>query len=300
MSALSRILDDMSNDTVTDRADHADRVEPLEPVGQADRAGSEEREERKEREEPEGDTVTELVRLLDALDALPDSIRLRARSYDLLHLTPGAPVVDVGCGTGLAVAELTRRGARATGVDLSEPMVAEGRRREPGADLRVGDARELPFQDGELAGYRAEKLYHEFGDPARALSEARRVLAADGRVVLIGQDWDTFVIDSDTPALTRTIVHARADLIPAPRAARAYRALLLDAGFDDVTVEVHTGVLTGPLMLPMLARTAGAARDAGAVTADDAGTWMAEQTERARTGRLLLAVPLFVAAARRP
>ncbi|MGJ6963641.1 methyltransferase domain-containing protein [Streptosporangium sp. G11] len=241
-----------------------------------------------------------MVRLLDALDALPDSVRMRARSYDLLHLTPGAPVVDVGCGTGLAVAELTGRGARATGVDLSESMITEGRRREPGADLRVGDARELPFQDGELAGYRAEKLYHEFGDPSGALGEARRVLAADGRVVLIGQDWDTFVIDSDIPALTRTIVHARADLIPAPRSARAYRALLLDAGFDDVTVEVHTGVLTGPMVLPMLAGTADAARDAGAITAEDAGTWMAEQAERARTGRLLLAVPLFVAAARRP
>ncbi|GAA4181696.1 methyltransferase domain-containing protein [Streptosporangium oxazolinicum] len=265
----------MSNDTVTDHADHLERATP------------------------EGDPVTELFRMLDALDALPDSVRLRARSYDLLHLAPGAPVVDVGCGTGLAVAELTRRGARATGVDLSEPMVAEGRRREPGADLRVGDARELPFQDGELAGYRAEKLYHEFDDPAGALGEARRVLAADGRVVLIGQDWDTFVVDSDTPALTRTIVHARADLIPAPRAARAYRALLLDAGFDDVTVEVHTGVLDGPPALPMLVRTAGAARAAGAVTGDDADRWMAEQAERARTGRLFLAVPLFVAAARR-
>ncbi|WP_440067787.1 methyltransferase domain-containing protein [Streptosporangium sp. OZ121] len=275
----------MSNNTTANRADHA---------GDAGRA------EWEGREEPGGDPVIALIRVLDALDALPDFVRLRARSYDLLNLTPGASVVDVGCGTGLAVAEMAGRGARVTGVDLSELMIAEGRRREPGADLRVGDARELPFLDGELAGYRAEKLYHELDDPAGALGEARRVLAADGRVVLIGQDWDTFVIDSDTPALTRTIVHTRADLIPTPHVARAYRALLLDAGFDDVTVEVHTAVLTGPLMLPVLARTAGAARDAGAITADDADGWMAEQAERARTGRLLLAMPLFVAAARRP
>ncbi len=43
-----------------------------------------------------GDTVTELVRLLDAFDALPDSVLLRARSCGPLHLTPGAPVGDVG------------------------------------------------------------------------------------------------------------------------------------------------------------------------------------------------------------
>ncbi|WP_433762573.1 hypothetical protein [Nocardia sp. CA-135398] len=51
-----------------------------------------------------------------------------------------------------------------------------------------------------------------------------------GRIVLAGQDWDAFVIDSDTPDLTRTIVAARADTITNPRAARRYRNLLLDAG----------------------------------------------------------------------
>ncbi|MEU4533762.1 hypothetical protein AB0G15_02740 [Streptosporangium sp. NPDC023825] len=61
-------------------------------------------------------------------------------------------------------------------------------------------------------------------------------------------------------------------------------------------MEVHAGVLTGPPVLPMLVGTAGAAR---AITEDDAGTWIAEQAGRARTGRLFVAVPLFVAAARR-
>ncbi len=44
---------------------------------------------------------------------------LRAASCDLLRLSPGAAVVDVGCGTGRAVAEPSRRGRRAVGGDLS-------------------------------------------------------------------------------------------------------------------------------------------------------------------------------------
>ena len=60
-------------------------------------------------------------------------------------------------------------------------------------------------------------MNHVLDDPARAAGEARRVLAPGGRIVLIGQDWDTFVIDADDAALTRTIVHARADLVPTPR-----------------------------------------------------------------------------------
>ncbi|GAA4234164.1 SAM-dependent methyltransferase [Streptosporangium album] len=248
----------------------------------------------------EDDPVSGLIRLLDAVDALPSSVALRAHSYGLLDLAPGAPVVDVGCGVGRAVAEMAEHGAEAVGVDVSEQMIAVGRRRRPGADLRVGDAYALPFQDGQLAGYRAEKVYHELGDPARALGEARRVLAPGGRIVLIGQDWDTFVIDSDHPGLTRTIVHARADTIAAPRAARGYRNLLLDAGFDDVAVEVRTGVFSDELMLPALSGIADAACAAGAITPDQAATWTAEQAGRARDGRLFMAVPLFVAAARRP
>ncbi|GAA2998853.1 methyltransferase domain-containing protein [Streptosporangium longisporum] len=248
----------------------------------------------------------ELFRRLDAIESHPGLVRPRLRSYDLLGVAPGALVADVGCGTGLAVAEMTGRGARAVGVDLSEQMIVEARRHRPGADLRVGDARELPFRDGELTGYRADKVYHDLDDPAAALGEARRVLAPGGRVVLAGQDWDTLVVESDTPALTRAVVHARADLVRAPRAARAYRNLLLEAGFDDVTVEVHTAVFTGPEVLPLVAATAaavgasGASGASGAVTRDDVDAWVAEQTGRARTGRLFVAVPIFVAAARRP
>jgi hypothetical protein len=55
-------------------------------------------------------------------------------------------------------------------------------------------------------------------------------------------------------------------------------------------VEVHTTVVTDGTMLPLLAALAG----------DDDAAWLAEQYERARTGRLFVAVPMFLAAARRP
>lgn len=232
-----------------------------------------------------------LIALLDRADVLPGAAELRARTYDLLH--PGSPVVDVGCGAGRAVAELNERGVRAIGVDISEQMVAAARTRWPGGDFRLGDAYRLPLGDGEVAGYRADKVFHDLDAPARALAEARRVLAPGGRVVLVGQDWDTIVIDSDFPLVTRNIVHARAVATTNPRAARQYWALLLDAGSSEVTVEVHTAVFTDAAMLPMLTGMAEVARAGGV----DTRAWLAEQTERARAGRLFVAVPLFVAAA---
>ncbi|WP_235995697.1 methyltransferase domain-containing protein [Nonomuraea montanisoli] len=244
--------------------------------------------------------TSELVTLLDAADTLPGATALRGRSYELLRLEAGAPAVDVGCGTGRAVAELRERGARPIGVDLSADMIGIARDRWPGADFRMGDAYDLPLGDGEVAAYRADKVFHELGDAERALREAVRVLSPGGRVALAGQDWDAIVIDSGHPLVTRAIVHARADQIPDPRAARRYRDLLLTGGFTDVHVEVHTAVLTDAALLPMATNQARAALAAGAITQDEHDAWLADQHDRARRGRLLLAVPMFLAAATRP
>jgi SAM-dependent methyltransferase len=242
---------------------------------------------------------TELIRLLDTADAIPAAAMLRARSYDLLRLQPGDVAVDVGCGAGRAVAELRDKGIKAVGVDTSAEMIGVARARWPGADFHVGNACELPFHDSEIAGYRADKVFHEIAEAARALTEAKRVLAPGGRIVLIGQDWDAFIIDSDHPALTRTIVHSRADLTSNPRAARGYRNLLLDAGFHEVEVKVHVGVFTDGMMLGMLTGIAMAVHAAGVITREQYETWTGEQTRRAEQGRMFLALPLFVASATR-
>ncbi|CAM5267026.1 methyltransferase domain-containing protein [Streptomyces aurantiogriseus] len=244
------------------------------------------------KEQPHTDA---LIARLDAADRLPGAGELRAYSYDLM--VPAGSVVDVGCGAGRAVAELTGRGVAAVGVDADERMIAIARARWPHADFRVADACALPLPDHSTQAYRADKVFHELAEPERALAEARRVLAPGGRAVLVGQDWDTVVVDSDDPALTRTLVHARADLVTAPRAARAHRTLLLEAGFRDVTVDVRTTVLTGPAALPFLAGLAEAVCAAGAVTRERAAGWVAGQRARAAKDRLFVAVPMFVASA---
>ena len=246
------------------------------------------------------EAVEALIRQLDVVDDSPGAAALRARSYELLHAAQGALVVDVGCGAGRAVAELTEQGAGVIGIDISDQMIALARERWPRGEFRAGDANALAFGDGQAAGYRADKVIHTLADPGRALAEARRVLAQAGRIVLCGQDWDTFVIDSSDPELTRTIVRKRADQVASPRAARQYRSLLLDAGFRDVTVEVHTGVFTGASFLPVLTRLAEACCEQGAVKLAQADAWIADQRQRARADRLFAAVPIFMAAATNP
>lgn len=229
--------------------------------------------------------MSSLLAVLDAVEAQPVAVELRARSYELLGDLIGRTVVDAGCGSGRAVAELAERGARAVGVDLDPEMIAVARERWPAGEFHVGDACELPLETGSVSYYRADKVLHMLDDPARAVAEARRVLAPGGRAVLLGQDWDTIAIDSDEPETTRRLVHTKADSFPSPRVARRYRNLLLDAGFTDPVVEVHTGVFTDDTALALLHRIT------------DEESWLAEQAERARTNRIFVALPMFLVAA---
>ncbi|WP_430502478.1 methyltransferase domain-containing protein [Micromonospora trifolii] len=229
--------------------------------------------------------MSSLLAVLDAIETEPAAVELRTRSYELLGDLTGRTVVDAGCGSGRAVAELAERGAHAVGVDLDPKMIAVARQRWPAGEFHVGDATELPLETGSATYYRAEKVLHVLDDPARAVAEARRVLAPGGRAVLLGQDWDMIAVDSDEPDTARRLVHAKADSLPSPRIARRYRNLLLDAGFTDPIVEVHTAVFTDDTALDLLKRIT------------DEEPWLAEQAERARSNRIFVVVPMFLVAA---
>lgn len=62
-------------------------------------------------------------------------------------------IIDIGCGTGRHAIELTKRGYKVTGVDLSDDQIKRAREKAQGAgvtiDFQVQDARNLPF-DGEF------------------------------------------------------------------------------------------------------------------------------------------------------
>ncbi|WP_306371076.1 methyltransferase domain-containing protein [Nocardiopsis sp. CC223A] len=241
-----------------------------------------------------------LLARLDRFSHLPEARALRDRARESLRLRPGDPVVDVGCGGGRATAELAAAGVRAVGVDLDPAMLDAARAAHPGADFRHGDAYRLPLPDGSVRGYRAEKVYHSLDDPARALAEAHRVLAPGGRLALLGQDWDAYMVDSDDPDATRRIIAAYADTMPDPRAPRRQRALLAAAGFTDIGVEGRVVVFTDAEVVDMLVGFAETAARSGAIDGERARSWTREQRSRAESGRLFVAVPFLLVGAERP
>lgn len=119
-------------------------------------------------------------------------VDLAAAVLDLAGLTGAETIADVGCGNGIYLAELTRRGhaGRAIGVDLSAGMLQAARRVAPAAGLLAGDAAALPLA-GDVADITLapHMLYHVPDRPA-AVRELRRITRPGGRlmVVLNGPD----------------------------------------------------------------------------------------------------------------
>jgi ubiquinone/menaquinone biosynthesis C-methylase UbiE len=93
--------------------------------------------------------------------------------------------VDLGCGLGAALEHAVATGAEAAGIDPSEAMVGRATIRVPRAEVRVGSAESIPFGDGEFTAALAVATYHHWADPEAGLTEVRRVLAPEGRLLIV-------------------------------------------------------------------------------------------------------------------
>jgi SAM-dependent methyltransferase len=76
----------------------------------------------------------------------------------------------------------TEHAAAAIGVDFSSKMIAAASQRYPALQFHEADAEVLPFSDGVFDAVFINFGVHHFPFPLRALSEAHRVLRANGRV----------------------------------------------------------------------------------------------------------------------
>jgi trans-aconitate methyltransferase len=71
---------------------------------------------------------------------------------ELLAPKAGERILDLGCGTGALTAEIAGRGAEVLGVDRSEEMIAQARKKFPALRFELMDARELRFKTDAARG----------------------------------------------------------------------------------------------------------------------------------------------------
>jgi ubiquinone/menaquinone biosynthesis C-methylase UbiE len=146
---------------------------------------------------------------------IPESERLKREYYDLVGdwnlpivrmggladtdrllqmcaVDENSRVLEVGCGVGYTACEIARKyGAQVVGIDMSQNMIANARKRaqdlhlEDVVEFRVGDVTGLPFDDGTFDVVIMESFLNILGEPElieRALHEISRVTKPGGCV----------------------------------------------------------------------------------------------------------------------
>ncbi len=112
----------------------------------------------------------------------PSACREYVAVHHRLGVDDGVRVVDVACGSGLAI-ELARvRGATCAGIDASPRLAAVAKDRNPDSDIRVGDMEDLPWEEGTFDVVTSFRGI--WGTTPTAVEEAHRVLVPGGRLAI--------------------------------------------------------------------------------------------------------------------
>jgi SAM-dependent methyltransferase len=159
-------------------------------------------------------------------------------------LRPGALVLDVATGTGVALLAAARGSGLSdllVGIDLAEPMVVQARRRLravglTGAEVLVMDAEQLGFSAGVFDAVLCASALYTMPDPATALGGFHRILRPGGTaaVSIFGDlderwSWKDELLGRLGPRLERPGPGLDADEL---------ERLLRDAGFAESDIAV--------------------------------------------------------------
>ncbi|WP_341312891.1 class I SAM-dependent methyltransferase [Paraburkholderia sp. IMGN_8] len=109
---------------------------------------------------------------------------------EAIAATPGATVLDMGCGAGHASFAVAPHAKAVVAYDIAPQMLAtvEGAAKDRGlANIRVqqGAAETLPFDDDSFDWVISRMSAHHWHDVPLALAEVRRVLKPGGKVLFI-------------------------------------------------------------------------------------------------------------------
>lgn len=154
------------------------------------------------------------------------------------EVRPGDRALDLGCGDGAFTGVLVEAGAEVVGADVAQAALERARARHPDVEHRLLEIDgPLPFRDCQFDLVWASEVIEHVADTARWLSEVRRVLVPDGRLLLT------------TPSHGRLrLAVAGVERFSEPLGdhlhlytRRSLRTLLEEFGFDQVRVRGAAG-----------------------------------------------------------
>ena len=128
---------------------------------------------------------------------------LHAATYAFAEqFTRGKRVLDYGCGSGYGSARIARTADHVTGVDVADDAVAHAQSEFGTGNLdfmAIDPVEPLPFDDAAFDVVLSFQVFEHVSDTSLYLSEIRRVLSPQGRLVLVTPDRSTRLLPMQRP-----------------------------------------------------------------------------------------------------
>ena len=106
------------------------------------------------------------------------------------NLTEGGDFLDVGCGTGWAIREASKHmsSGKSCGIDISPRMIDKAiaqSQEMKNIEFRVASVDMIPYPEEMFESVLCTFSFHHYQNPLRALSEIRRVMKKEGKLVIV-------------------------------------------------------------------------------------------------------------------
>lgn len=124
----------------------------------------------------------------EAWQGLVDDIKVK------LSLTEGSTysLLDIGCGNGLLLSQLSNYTSDISGIDYAQAMVTEARKLIPSGNFEQGEAANLPFDENTSERTLCYSIFHYFPEQSYAVSAIEEMIRVTkpGGIILIGDLLD--------------------------------------------------------------------------------------------------------------
>ena len=173
---------------------------------------------------------------------------IKKNSYDEMLIKPGDRVLDVGCGPGIDVVQLTKcvsESGKVFGVDHDQDMIndaeslAKSQNVLENVEFQAHDVVTLPFESNYFDSCRSERVFMHLPDPLATLREMHRVTKPNGRVVVIDSDWSSLSIDCELTDIENKLLQFYRDkVLISGYAGRSLFRFFRELGFSNIKIQI--------------------------------------------------------------